>query len=197
MSLTNISSPPSTGLLESVFSETGVHISHRLQTERLDLLAISSADLESYKALLADPSVMKLVGLEAGETLSSDEAKSVVDGAVNAWSARGYGRWSMFDRETGEFIGFCGFRAEQGVPELICMMHEPFWGCSLAAEAAKACLEHGFKTLGFTEVKAFCRPEHSRARRTLDKLDAEFLRYTDFHGVEGAEYLISPHLLMS
>ena len=168
---------------------------HRLTTKRLDLVPISSADLEFYIELFADPAVMKLVGLKAGETLGIDETKALVEGAVNAWNTRGYGRWSIFDRETGEFIGFCGFRSEQGVPELICVMHERFWGRRLAAEAAKACLEHGFSKLGFTRVKAFCRPMHSRARKALEKLDAQFLDYMDFHGVEGAEYLISPHLM--
>ena len=100
----------------------------------------------------------------------------------------------MFDTETGEFVGFCGFRSEQEKPELICALHERFWGLELAAEAAEACLEYGYKSLGFTEVISFTRPNNRRARRVLDKLNAKFLNFMDFHGVEGAAYQLMPDL---
>jgi RimJ/RimL family protein N-acetyltransferase len=96
----------------------------------------------------------------------------------------------MFDRKTDEFIGFCGFRSEQGVPELICMLHERFWGQGITGEAATACIDYGYQSLGFTTIKAYTRPAHFRARRVLEKLDAEFVGYTNFHGVCGASYIL-------
>lgn len=190
---TSISSPL-IGPFGSEFSAIAADVRHQLRTERLELVPISLVDLGSYEELFADPAVMKQVGLEAGATLNCDEARSVIKGAVDAWKNRGYGRWTMFDRMTGDFIGFCGFRAEQGVPELICMMHECYWGRGLAAEAARSCLECGFTKLGFTKVRSFCRPGHLRARAALNKVGARFLSNIDFHGVEGAEYLISPDM---
>jgi ribosomal-protein-alanine N-acetyltransferase len=72
------------------------------------------------------------------------------------------------------------------------MLHERFWGRGLAVEAANPCIGYGFESLEFIEVKAFTRPDHYRARRVLDKLNAKFTSYVNFHGVEGTAYLIKP-----
>lgn len=163
-------------------------INHEIHTNRLYLRPVQSSDLNNFIELFSDPSVMRFIGIEAGEVPSRQEIEQLLIGAVKAWKTRGYGRWTMFDSKTGEFVGFCGFRSEQGIPELIAALHERFWGQGLAAEAAVACLEYGCKSLGFTTIRAFTRPEHSRARKVLSKLDAEFDGFTDFHGVTGAAY---------
>lgn len=165
---------------------------HELETERLLLRVVESDDLERYLRLMTDPAVMKFIGLEEGKIPSDEEIGTIVAGAVRAWSTRGYGRWSVFDRLTNEFIGFAGFRCEGGVPELITVVHERFWGNGFAREAARAVIDHGFAMLGFREVCSFTRPANTRARNLLDNLGAEFVGYVDFHGIDGAEYRIQP-----
>ena len=104
----------------------------------------------------------------------------------------GYGRWSVYERKMKEFVGFAGFRCEGGVPELIEVVHERYWGNGYTSEAARAVLDYGFSQLGFKVVCAFTRPANERARSLLEKLGAEFLGQTDFHGVNGAAYRIYP-----
>lgn len=169
-----------------------VSLKHRIRTTHLYLRPVDESDLIDYIELFSDPSVMKFVGIEAGYIPSYQEIEQLHDNAVEVWKTRGYGKWSMFDAKTKEFVGFCGFRSEQGKPELICMLHERFWGRGLAVEAASACLAYGVESFGFTDVKAFTRPDHRRAGKVLNKLAAEFTSYVDFHGVEGAAYLIKP-----
>jgi len=170
---------------------------HRMQTERLNLRPIRESDLIEYIELFSDPAVMRYIGKEAGIIPSFEEIGKLHKGAIQAWKTRGYGRWSLFDRKTLEFIGFCGFRSEQGIPELLCAIHEKYWSKEIAEEAAKECLNYGFKVLGFTEAKAFTRPENTRARKALDKLGAEFLGFVDYHGVEGAAYQLLPNSIKS
>jgi len=165
---------------------------HQLATARLQLRPADAGDFDYYHDLMTDPEVMKYIGIEQGKIPTNDEIRTIVSGAVTAWNIRGFGRWSVFDRETNDFVGFCGFRAEGGVPELITVVHERFWGEGYAREAARAVLDYGFSELGFKVVCAFTRPAHERARLLLDKLGAEFLGYVDFHGVEGAAYRIHP-----
>lgn len=172
-----------------------VSLEHKIRTTHLYLRPVDESDLIDYIELFSNSAVIRFVVLEDGYVPSYKEIEQIHSSAVQAWKSRGYGRWSLFDSKTKEFVGFCGFRSEQGVPELICMLHERFWGRGLAVEAAKVCLGYGFESLGFTEVKAFTRPDHSRARRVMDKLDAEFTSYVDFHGVEGSAYLIKPDSL--
>ncbi len=178
--------------IPEMFDRTPVLPDHQIRTARLRLRRVNEADLVNFIELFSDSAVMRFIGIEAGYVPSYKEIEQMHSGAVQVWKTRGYGRWSMFDAETGEFVGFCGFRSEQGKPELICALHERFWGLKLAAEAAGACLNYGYESLGFTEVKAFTRPNNRRARRVLDKLNAEFVNYVKFHGVEGAAYQLSP-----
>ena len=165
---------------------------HRITTDRLEMRVVDVSDFGHYHELMTDAAVMRYIGLEAGKLPTHDEVRSIIDGAINAWRTRGYGRWSVFDRETNEFVGFAGFRCEGGVPELITVVHEKFWGTGHALAAAQAALDYGFSMLGFKVVCAFTRPANERARSLLDKLGAEFLGETDFHGVNGAAYRIHP-----
>ncbi len=165
---------------------------HQMQTNRLNLRPVRESDLIEYIELLSDPAVMRFVGAEAGYIPSFEEIARLHKGAVQAWKTRGYGRWSLVYRKTREFVGFCGFRSEQGVPELLCAIHEKFWNKGIAEEAASKCLSYGFEVFGFTEVKVFTRPENERARKVLDKLGAEFLGFVDYHGVEGGAYRLLP-----
>jgi [ribosomal protein S5]-alanine N-acetyltransferase len=165
---------------------------HAIETERIDLQVIKSEDAVEFERLLGDPEVMQFVGLRAGEVLSKDQVSELVESAAGAWQKRGYGRWTLRDKETGRVIGFCGFRCEDGIPELICVLDKPYWSQGIALEASRACIDYGFNVLGFTKVQAFCRPEHTRARRVLEKLGAEYIANVDFHGVEGAAFVIEP-----
>lgn len=175
--------------------QDAIPFKHELSTTRLFLRPVSETDLNDYVRLLSDPAVMCFVGAEAGVVPGREEIESLHRNAVEVWETRGYGRWTVFDLETGEFIGFCGFRCEQGVPELISAIHEKFWNQGITCEAATACLNYGFEMLGFTEVKAFTRPNHRRARRVLDKLDADFISFMDVRGVEGAAYVLMPDFI--
>lgn len=164
---------------------------HRIQTTRLDLRPVSETDLTDYIEIFSDPAVMSFIGIEAGTIPSVEEIVNLHEKAIETWETHGFGRWSMFDRQTGEFIGFCGFRADQGKPELICAIHQRFWGKGFAAEAARACLDYGFVSLGFSQVKAFTRPNNVQARKALDKTNGQFIGCTSFYGIVGAAYLFS------
>jgi ribosomal-protein-alanine N-acetyltransferase len=180
-------------VIERVPAARAISVSdHRLTTERLVLRVVESGDFDHYLRLMTDPAVMKFIGLDAGKLPTEDEIRMITEGAVSAWATRGYGRWSVFDRQSGEFVGFSGFRCEGGVPELISIVHERFWGNGYASEAAKAVLDYGFAELGFHVVCSFTRPENERARALLEKVGAEFTGCVDFHGVEGAAYRIHP-----
>jgi [ribosomal protein S5]-alanine N-acetyltransferase len=172
-------------------------IDHIIETESLYMRPVCSSDAQLYAELFSDARVMRFIGLEQGKTLTAAETVNIVDRSVAVWQERGYGRWTILNRYTYEFIGFCGFRCEEGEPELISAIHERHWGTGIAKEAAEACLEYGFSTLSFTSVKAFCRPDHGRARGLMAKLGGQYLGLTDFHGVTGAAYNVLPSITMS
>lgn len=188
----NITVPVATAFVAQGRDKFPLWREHQMQTDRFNLRPVRESDLIEYIELLSDPAVMRFIGVEAGYIPSFEEIARLHKGAVQAWKSRGYGRWSLLDRRTQEFVGFCGFRSEQGVPELICAIHEKFWNKGIAAEAASKCLSYGFEIFGFTEAKAFTRPENIGAIRVIEKLGGEFLGCVDYHGVESAAYQLLP-----
>ena len=169
-------------------------VRHMLKTAMtlFKLRVVSLADHDNISRLLKDPAVMRFIGLEAGRIPSDGEIRSHVQRAVSVWRTRGWGRWSVFERDTGDFVGFCGFRSEEGTPELVSVVHEKYWGLGYATEASAAVLDYGFNRLHFTEVCAYARPANERALALLDNLNAEYIGLVDFHGVEGAAYILRP-----
>lgn len=179
-------------LIEEHAARLSVAADHAIDTENLRLRIVDANDLDRYVELLGDPEVMRYVGLEGGRTLSRFEVSVVVELATNVWPERGYGRWSIFEKTTGDFVGFAGFRRQDELPELIAVTHKRFWGCGFAVEAARACLDHGFSQLGFKNVSSYVRPTNGRAIGFLRKLGAEFVEDIDYYGVNAATYRIEP-----
>jgi RimJ/RimL family protein N-acetyltransferase len=84
----------------------------------------------------------------------------------------GFCRWKLVERETGEIIGSCGFANPHSTPEIELgyLLKQSVWGRGLATEAARASVEHGFRTLGFDEIIAMTAPENGPSRKVLEKL---------------------------
>ena len=163
---------------------------HYLETASLWMRAVENADANDYIDLLTDRQVMKYVGIQAGQILTLSEITYLVDRAVEAWETHGWGRWSIFEAASNEFVGFTGFRNEDGMPELISVVHERFWGLGYAYEASRCCIDYGFECLGFTQISAVSRPANARARSMAERLGGRFAGIFDYHGIEGAKYLI-------
>src|SRR5207249_11006997 len=83
----------------------------------------------------------------------------------------GFGLWAVELRATGEFIGDCGLVYVEGKgPEVEVAYHlaKEWWGRGLATEAARACLDYGFRELGLREIIAICFPEQDRKSTRLN-----------------------------
>jgi len=166
-------------------------VEHGIDLGDFYLRPVTMDDVDSYQALLQDADVMRHVGLKEGQIPTDDTCADIVAGAVKTWQTRGYGRWSIFDRASGEFVGFCGFRCEDGVPELLAMVFSKYWGTGVARTAAEACVDHGFRHLGFTRIVSYTRPNNGRAKGLLYKMGAKLTGFVDFHGVTGMAYEFS------
>ena len=143
---------------------------HRIECERLTLRVVALSDYEYFSGLLTDPVVMRYIGVEAGRIPSANEVKAHVQRAVGVWRTRGYGRWSVFDRETGDFVGFSGFRCEDGMPELVSIVHERYWGNGYALEATRLVVEHAFGVMALRRLEADVDPRNLASLRLLDRL---------------------------
>lgn len=129
----------------------------RHETERLRLRELTADDLPALRAILQD-----------AETMTAYEGP-FDDAEVDDWLARmrdryaedGFGLWAVVLRESGEMIGQCGLTwqwiDEERVLEVGYLFQRAHWHRGYATEAAAACRDYAFETLGAERVYAQVR----------------------------------------
>jgi RimJ/RimL family protein N-acetyltransferase len=159
-----------------------------LETDRLLLRAFTNADLEPYCAMCSDPEVMRFLG--DGRTLSRTDAWRHIAIFLGTWQLRGYGMWAVEEKATGRFVGRVGYLHPEGWPgiELAWALARPFWGRGLASEAARVCLNHGFKSCGFEHVIHLIHPENQRSIAVAERLGAKREGSTEIFGKPALTY---------
>lgn len=142
-----------------------------LETKRLVLRAPAPEDAAAIFRIMADPQVMRYFG--SPPMTAPDEATQRVAGFTESFQEQSGIRWAITLRESGEFIGSCGFwrlvkahfRAEIGYE-----LAPEWWGQGLMPEALSAALSFGFTIMGLHSVEAQIDPENNGSRRVLEKL---------------------------
>ena len=98
--------------------------------------------------------------------------------------------WAVDRRDTGEFIGQCGFYMSEGNGREIEIAYHYFpasWGHGYATEAAAAALGYAFGTLGLDEVIALVMPDNLGSCRVAEHAGMRFV-------TSEATYYDIPHL---
>lgn len=163
----------------------------RIETARLHLRKFTPNDLDDLARLLADPGVMRYLGIEAGRPLARAESEIVLNVTIDAWAKQGYSRWAVVLKTTSQLIGLCGFRAHGSTPELMYLLAPTYWGQGYAYEAAHASLRYGFETLLSERIVAFTRPENSASQRVLHKLGMRLEEEAEVFGVQARCYALT------
>ena len=118
----------------------------QIQTDRLLLREMTQADFPALCQMLYDPVVMK--AYEGAFTQA--EAQAVVL------------------RETGQMIGQCGLTWQEAdgrtVLEVGYLFSQAYWHRGYAAEAARACRDFAFDTLGAETVYSIIRDTNTASR---------------------------------
>lgn len=127
-----------------------------LTTDRLTLRELTAEDLPALRAILQDP-----------ETMTAYEG-AFSDAEVDAWLhrmleryAEGRGLLAVELTETGQVIGQCGITwqhiADERVQEVGYLFNRAHWHRGYATEAAAACRDYAFASLGADRVYAQVR----------------------------------------
>jgi [ribosomal protein S5]-alanine N-acetyltransferase len=129
-----------------------------------------------------------------GGTSSPDETRERLERELDHWDERGFGRWALFDKVTGEFVGRGGLREVEidGRPEVelgYAIVAER-WGRGLATELGEAAVGIGFRDLGLDELVAFTLPHNVASRRVMEKLGFAYEREFLWKGFDHALYRI-------
>ncbi|HEX4389064.1 MAG TPA: GNAT family N-acetyltransferase [Steroidobacteraceae bacterium] len=153
-----------------------------LRTSRLRLRHWREADLALFAALNADPLVMEFLG----PCLSRGESDALARRAEDALARRGFGFWALEVHESGLFAGFVGLSvpgfAAHFTPcvEVGWRLSHAAWGKGYASEAARACLEFGFRELALRQIVAFTARANRRSRAVMERLGMRYDPADDF-----------------
>lgn len=145
----------------------------KLQTPRLILREYNQSDFEiAYKLLYSQIKAMKFVGKGV---LSLAEFQKQFQAIIQHYQEYGFGRFAVVEKASNQLIGDAGLYWSQRCnhPQLGYKLAEAYWHKGYATEAAKTCLEFGFKQLGIKQISAFVIPANHPSQRVLAKVGFE------------------------
>ena len=121
-----------------------------IETARLILKPPQISDFDDFAGFCADPEVMHFLG--------GPQVKSVAwrgfSGVAGSWMLQGFAMFSVFERDSGRWIGRVGPHKPMGWPgtEVGWGLIRDAWGKGYAVEAAAASMDFAVDTLGWTEI---------------------------------------------
>ncbi len=127
-------------------------------------------DIPSLKDILQDDKVMYAYG------------HSFTDADVDEWLHRqmeryemwGFGLWAMVLKSSGVMIGQAGLAMqpceEREVLEIGYLLNKTYWHRGYAREAAAACREYAFGTLGADEVCTIIREDNTASIKVAESI---------------------------
>ena len=137
-------------------------------------------DKEAVIAMLRDPQVMRFLGPR--RALPEDEADSWFENALTNPT-----RFVVANVDTDEFIGFCGIKQIDGVPDFGYFIRSECWGNGIAAKACELAVERLSSEIDLDTVQVFIANDNLASQRVVQKLgwkathngtkDGEFGRY--------------------
>lgn len=148
-----------------------------LETKRLILKLHELADFDNLLALRSDPDVMKYIG--DGFTHKEEQVKRFLNITISYQEKHGIGFCSVFEKESGNFIGqaglfHLGYSDEQPEIEIAYRLHKAYWGKGYATELAKALIRWGFDHLSVDKLIAAVDPNNVASQKVLKKAGLDF-----------------------
>lgn len=164
-----------------------------LETPRLTLRRLKETDFDALSEILRDPEVM--YAYEHG--FDPKEVRQWLDRQLERYAEYGFGLWAVIEKASGEFIGQCGVTMQdwdgREVPEIGYHLRRDKWHQGFAAEAAAACRDYAFRTLGFPEVYSIIRennlPSQRVALRNGMSVRGSFVKH--YYGMDMLHFVFS------
>ena len=145
-----------------------------IETERLILRPPKVEDYEPWAASMTDEEVMRFVGGVKSKPLAWRAIATI----CGSWVLRGFGMFSVLEKESGSWIGYSGPWMPEGWPgtEVGWIYTRAAWGKGYATEAATAAIDWAFDELGWSEVIHCINPENVKSSAVARRLGSKRLR---------------------
>ena len=134
--------------------------------------------------MLRDPKVMRFLGPR--RVLAEDEADAWFENAL-----ANPARFAVAEADTDEFIGFCGIKQIDGVPDFGYFIRSEFWGSGIAAKACELAVERLSSEIDLEAVQVFIANDNFASQRVAQKLGWEATCIGSKDGEHGQYYRIT------
>ncbi|MCR2807103.1 GNAT family N-acetyltransferase [Paenibacillus soyae] len=139
-----------------------------IDTERLTLRLLTLEDAPAVYRHFSQAEVTRFMDIPPCKDMR--EAEDIIQFHIDDSGCR----WGLFDRETGQLAGTCGYHCWVSGPEARAEigfdLSTAYWGQGLMGEALRPVLELGFTRMGLERVEATVEPGNVRSIRLLEKL---------------------------
>ena len=140
-----------------------------LQTTRFILREFQPEDAIHLFQMNEDWNCIKYTGDVAFKNLEA--AENFIKN-YDHYQKYGFGRWTVLDKVSGEFLGWCGLKYDEELHEydLGFRFLKKHWGKGFATEASVFCLKLGFEKFKIPEIVCRVMPENLVSIKVLEKL---------------------------
>lgn len=159
----------------------------RIETPRLLIREMWPTDDEAMFAMDNDSEVHRYLGGHPYADIQ--QSRDNITFIRQQYADHGIGRWAVVLKNTGEFVGWTGFkRMVEPVNGHVNHLDfgyrhaRKFWRHGYGYEAAKAALDYGIGTLGFADIYAMTDVANQGSRRILEKLGFELVEIFPYDG---------------
>jgi len=123
-----------------------------IETERLILRGIDmERDLAPWIEMMSDEETVRYIG---GQTMDAAQSWRTMAMMIGHMQIRGYSFMSVIEKASGDWVGRIGHWSPEGwpEPEVGWAVHPDYTRRGFAKEAAAACVDYAYNTLGWTRV---------------------------------------------
>lgn len=161
-----------------------------IEIEHLILREHNAGDAEKAYPLNLDPDVIKHTGDDAFASI--DEARTFLINYEH-YIKYGFGRWIVLDKQTHEFLGWCGLKYTPELDEFDVgyRFFKKHLNKGYATEAASACLKLGFEKFGMKTIVGRAMKKNVASIKLLEKLGLTYFEERDCGMHDGVMYKIS------
>ena len=148
-----------------------------LETERLRLRELGTADAGFMVALLNSPNFLRFIGDRQVRSLA-DAERYLLEGAIAAYGRDGHGMYAVERRADGLTVGVCGLVRRPGLDDVdlgFAFLPE-HCGLGYGSEAATAMLQHARTAFGLSRILAIVDPRNTASIRLLERLGMAYQR---------------------
>ncbi len=154
----------------------------KIKTERLILRQWQDADRDPWRAMNADPEVMRYFPAP----LTADESDALMTRCRDGIAQHGAGFWALERMQDGQFLGFVGLNcighdiAVKGQWEIGWRLARHAWGQGYATEAATASMAHGFGPMALPRIIAYTASTNLASMAVMQRIGMTHAAAEDF-----------------